>query len=212
MPKDTFFHLPEEKRAVIIRAAEDEFAANGFDLASIQKIIKKAGISRGSFYQYFHDKEDIFFLLLRRFIDAKIEYLQPSLRAQGDSGFFDFLKEVMKAAFKFASINPKGTKLAEEITRSRTMDWEKIKAVAFDELTLTMGQSPFNFYKGLVEKAIESGEINSSLSVERITFFIITLMEGTGKLLTDGSISEPYGKGGEELFDSLIGFLKHGLN
>ncbi|MBA7547176.1 hypothetical protein ES705_39579 [subsurface metagenome] len=34
----------------------DEFAEYGFDLASIQRVIRKAGIPRGSFYQYFEDK------------------------------------------------------------------------------------------------------------------------------------------------------------
>lgn len=64
MPSDTFFRLPEEKRARLIDAAWEEFTAASYADASINKIILKARIPRGSFYQYFTDKEDLFLYLL----------------------------------------------------------------------------------------------------------------------------------------------------
>ncbi|WP_225350832.1 TetR/AcrR family transcriptional regulator [Lacticaseibacillus camelliae] len=63
MPKPTFFRLAETKRKRLIKAAYDEFSRASFQDASISNIIKEAGIPRGSFYQYFEDKSDIFFLL-----------------------------------------------------------------------------------------------------------------------------------------------------
>ncbi|WP_203623136.1 MULTISPECIES: TetR/AcrR family transcriptional regulator [unclassified Lacticaseibacillus] len=66
MPKPTFFRLAEPKRKRLIKAAYDEFSRASFQDASISNIIKDAGIPRGSFYQYFEDKSDIFFYLLDR--------------------------------------------------------------------------------------------------------------------------------------------------
>ncbi|HDR7735887.1 TPA: TetR family transcriptional regulator [Bacillus thuringiensis] len=64
MPKQTFFNLEREKKEVLIQAAMKEFSRVPLFEASISNIIKDAGIPRGSFYQYFEDKEDVFFFLL----------------------------------------------------------------------------------------------------------------------------------------------------
>lgn len=69
MPKQTFFNLPEDKKKKIINAARKEFSRVPIYEASISNIIKNANIPRGSFYQYFENKEDIFFLVLKDFRD-----------------------------------------------------------------------------------------------------------------------------------------------
>lgn len=60
MPTETFHNLPQEKKQIILDAAKKEFSTVAFHDASINKIIKEAGISRGSFYMYFKDKEDLY--------------------------------------------------------------------------------------------------------------------------------------------------------
>jgi AcrR family transcriptional regulator len=64
LPKQTFFNLPEQKRKTLLEAAEREFTRVPIFEASIANIIKIANIPRGSFYQYFEDKEDLYFYLL----------------------------------------------------------------------------------------------------------------------------------------------------
>jgi AcrR family transcriptional regulator len=64
VPKQTFFNLQQDKRKKLIEAAEMEFTRVPLFEASIANIIKMAGISRGSFYQYFEDKDDLYFFLL----------------------------------------------------------------------------------------------------------------------------------------------------
>ena len=64
MSTETFLRLPEEKRNRILDAAWEEFTRVRYTDASINKIILKARIPRGSFYQYFRDKEDLFGYLL----------------------------------------------------------------------------------------------------------------------------------------------------
>ncbi len=59
MPTERFYNLPKEKKEIIIKAAKDEFIQVPFEKVSINRIIKHAGISRGSFYTYFEDKHDL---------------------------------------------------------------------------------------------------------------------------------------------------------
>ena len=53
MPKQTFYKLPQEKQERILAAAKREFTQVRYSDASINQIIRDAGIPRGSFYQYF---------------------------------------------------------------------------------------------------------------------------------------------------------------
>lgn len=64
MPTSTFFRLPEEKRQRLVEAAVAEFTQTRFADVSINRIIQSAHIPRGSFYQYFEDKEDLFRYLM----------------------------------------------------------------------------------------------------------------------------------------------------
>lgn len=59
VPTERFYNLPDEKKKAIRDAAMEEFICAPFEKASINKIIKSAGISRGSFYTYFEDKHDV---------------------------------------------------------------------------------------------------------------------------------------------------------
>lgn len=69
MPKDTFYNLPEEKRKRILDAAAEEVIRVPASEMSINKIIQKAEISRGSFYQYFEDKHDLIQYMLSDYIN-----------------------------------------------------------------------------------------------------------------------------------------------
>jgi len=60
MPRPRFDHLPADRRRHILETAAQEFAAHGFDGASLNNIIERLGISKGSFYYYFDDKADLF--------------------------------------------------------------------------------------------------------------------------------------------------------
>ena len=64
MPTTTFFRLPEEKRDRLMDACWTELTTVRFADISINRIIATAHIPRGSFYQYFEDKEDLIHFLL----------------------------------------------------------------------------------------------------------------------------------------------------
>src|SRR5690625_1465403 len=95
MPKQTFFNLSEEKKQVIITVARKEFSRVPLYEASIANIVKDADISRGSFYQYFEDKEDLFFYVLKLDAEARQNKFMSSLQSyQGD--IFATMKEMFE--------------------------------------------------------------------------------------------------------------------
>lgn len=57
---ELFGRIPEEKRNRIFDAAIHEFATYGYMNANTNKIARRAGISVGSLFQYFDNKEDLF--------------------------------------------------------------------------------------------------------------------------------------------------------
>jgi len=60
MPKSTFGKLAQEKKDRVLSAATDLFAERGFHRTEMDEIAKRAGISKGSLYNYFKSKDDLF--------------------------------------------------------------------------------------------------------------------------------------------------------
>lgn len=82
MPTKTFFHLPEEKQKRLLEAARIEFSRVPLKDASIANIVKIAEIPRGSFYQYFEDKEDLYY------------YYFETVRRDSSKDMFQLIKDV----------------------------------------------------------------------------------------------------------------------
>ena len=78
MIKPTFYNLPEEKRRRITAAIISEFSETSDEKVSINRIIHRAEISRGSFYQYFDDKVDLIEVLMKSFVEAVLENLDTA--------------------------------------------------------------------------------------------------------------------------------------
>lgn len=104
MPKQTFFNLESKKKEVLIQAAMKEFSRVPLFEASISNIIKDAGIPRGSFYQYFEDKEDVFFFLLndhsKRYNDKFISIIKEN---EGDL-FDSYIELYQYTLIKFQNL------------------------------------------------------------------------------------------------------------
>ncbi len=86
MPTPLFFALNTEKRQNIFTAGISEFADCGYENSSTNRIVKKAGISKGSLFKYFPTKEDFYFFVLDEItaelissLEEKINTLSPDL-------------------------------------------------------------------------------------------------------------------------------------
>ncbi len=104
MPTARFFKLKEEKRNQILQAAVEEFSQKEYEEASISGIIKRIPISRGSFYTYFEDKEDVFRYVAGDLIQLALSFILDNVEmAQGN------LPLAMEQIFQTAlSIIPEG--------------------------------------------------------------------------------------------------------
>lgn len=93
MPKELFFTISTEKREHIIKAATEEFTKKDFKDVSVNTIIKKAGISRGSFYTYFDDLGECFTYIVKDLRDTRFRYAVDLLKKE-EGDYFSFVKEL----------------------------------------------------------------------------------------------------------------------
>lgn len=134
MPTSTFFRLPEEKRARLVEAGWTEMTQVRFADISVSRIINAAHIPRGSFYQYFEDKEDLVRYLLG---DAR-EYFIAMLRDILKESQGDLFALPLKAYDRFISqqgyTDPILTRLIKLITLNKGYDLQNFVAGPCDLL------------------------------------------------------------------------------
>ncbi|MCH4886002.1 TetR/AcrR family transcriptional regulator [Acidaminobacter sp. JC074] len=77
--KTAFYKITDEKRQRIEQAAMEEFSCHSFNEASLNNIIKKAGISKGGMFKYIDDKTDIYLhvfeIAMEAFYENQNKYL-----------------------------------------------------------------------------------------------------------------------------------------
>jgi AcrR family transcriptional regulator len=168
MPKDTFLNLTEEKRNLIEDVALNEFAEHGFDSASINRIVEKADIAKGSFYQYFEDKGDLYKHILTRIGEEKLAYITPALQNPADLDFFSFLEEIYRSGLAFAKDHPQKGRVAFEIYKNQTNP-------LFKEIYQEAMSSGKLFYESLLDQAISKGTVDPQLEKGFVIHMLIHL-------------------------------------
>lgn len=119
MPSTTFYNLPAEKRERLLSAARAEFARAPYEEASVNRMIRAAGIPRGSFYMYFTDKEELFRFLMEAYSGMLSDWMGAQLAQNGGDLFAAFL-----ALFDFIQANRESVpfqELAAILHRNRQM-------------------------------------------------------------------------------------------
>lgn len=99
MPSETFFRLSDSKQERIMEAIKEEIAKAPFENFSIGSVIKSCRISRGSFYQYFSNKEDIYMYLIYGYQKQIFSHMKDTLRSNGGD-FFDMLEKTFRFAVR----------------------------------------------------------------------------------------------------------------
>ncbi len=151
MPKETFYRLPGEKRKRIMAAAEREFLENSFEAASINRIIKEVAIPRGSFYQYFEDKKDIFLYIVSTHKNEAFGFVESFIK-DSDGDVFSF----MRKAIDFM-ISAECSEKVEGMKRIFSQPW------VFDMIvsdTMKGKQEEANTPKGIMFKYIDKNQLN----------------------------------------------------
>ena len=78
--------LFDERKRQILEAATRVFAAKGFEGATISDIAREAGVSEGSIYNYFKNKNDLLVSLPRQMIEPTIENVNARISMPGGIG------------------------------------------------------------------------------------------------------------------------------
>ena len=106
MPTKTYLNLPEEKRERIFQAALNEFAQRNVQEASLANIVNEAGISRGSIYQYFRNKDDIYIHVFERLRGERAQYVKPAFDLYKKEPFLIFYETFFMRETEFFLNHP----------------------------------------------------------------------------------------------------------
>lgn len=166
MPKDTFFNLPNEKRDRIIRTAIKEFSKMHYMKVTIDSIVNGARISKGSFYQYFEDKDDIYKYVVNQIGDKKKQALDDMKGKKEQLQFKEYVIELLKVAQNFERKDLELQKLKEKFINECPQ--EVRKEVLKNEIPKS-----YKLFEDVITSYINKGELREDLNV-KISAYMIT--------------------------------------
>lgn len=118
MPKETFFNLPIDKQERIMKAVINEMGLHTYEHININSIIKEASIPRGSFYQYFEDKNDMYTYFYQYIGEKKFKYWGPLLNFEIDMPFMERFYAIYKKGIDFMLDYPDLVKAGQKVISS----------------------------------------------------------------------------------------------
>ncbi|WP_042273346.1 TetR/AcrR family transcriptional regulator [[Clostridium] dakarense] len=101
----TFENLNKEKKQRIINSAIEEFANKGYKNATIDNIVSKADISKGSIFQYFKNKESLYIYIC----DYQINIIKDEIFNQkeiNETDFFELYRHAAHIKFEILKKSP----------------------------------------------------------------------------------------------------------
>ncbi len=115
MPRPRFYKLSVEKQRKILDVAKREFADNGFEDASYNRIIEQAGLSKGAMYYYFDDKIDLYATVFREVQEELIGSFD--LKLDITDSFWSQLEGLYQGAVQLAQDKPELVALIRGLTK-----------------------------------------------------------------------------------------------
>ena len=203
MPKETFFNLPKEKRDLICRVASEEFAAYPFEQASVNRIVAGCGIAKGSFYQYFANKKDLFLYLIQLAGEAKLNYLAPVLENPEQRDFFTLLRELYLAGIQFAVAYPLYAEISKNLLRSKGTP-------LYEEVMASNMPVAYDFFAGLLQNATGKGEVRDDIDLNLFAYLLASLNTLVLEYYFE-YVASDYDEKLLEIIDQFINFLKAGI-
>jgi AcrR family transcriptional regulator len=212
MPKQTFLNLPAAKKERLTAIAIEEFAANDFESASVSRIVARAGIAKGSIYQYFEDKRDLYLHLVAECSRVLLEAVSNAGSPPSGGDVFDLIRWQMSATVRAAAAHPLHARLLERAYSAQTPLGQDIREQG--RMTSEDHLTP------LILAAAERGEVNPDLDPGVVTFVIGAVMNETGRYLAaslglDPDLPDPAALGSdqaERIFDEITEALRSGLS
>lgn len=162
----------EEKRAEILKAAARVFVEYGFDGAKIEDIAKAAGIGKGTVYEYFESKTDLFREMLRNSVEEYRQALAEKI-AQG--------RDIRE---KILNCSQYSTRFLSENLDMLEMAWQASTLMSKETRTWLIEEklSIFRLLEDMVKDGVARAELRQGLEPELAVFSIL------------GTIHQYYGK------------------
>jgi AcrR family transcriptional regulator len=166
MPKDTFKQLPEEKAERIIESAADLFSERGFSRTDVAEIASRSGVAKGSIYNYFESKDDLFMYVCRDGLARWREAVYGDIDKTWD--VYHQIDHMFEKGAAFAQEHPKYIRLYLNVTASGMEEYA-------EELTPESEGHFAIYFKSLLERGIEEGIVRSDLDIPLTSFLINSL-------------------------------------
>jgi TetR/AcrR family transcriptional regulator len=159
-----FLNLETEKQDRIINAAIKEIALKGYDRASTNEIVKKAGISKGLLFHYFGNKKQMYLYLF----DYCYEIIADEFYKKIDLSEPDFFIRIRQAALIKMDLLNKYPEIFKFMEEAYFEDSPEVKA----ELEKKIKElNDFNI--GKVYEGIDISKFREDMDIQKI-FKIIT--------------------------------------
>lgn len=211
MPKETFFNLPAEKRERLIELALEEFAQNDYHHASISRIVAQAGIAKGSFYQYFENKEALYRYLLDLGAQQKATFL-ASEPPDPEMDIFAYLRWLIGAGVQFEFNHPQLSQIGYRAVKNGTLP------AGYMEQAEASAQT---FFTRLVAQGKAQGNIDAGLDADLAAFIFNAIFTELGSYLMDRLAAELEGNddgrvpfhspAADAIFDQVLHILQFGM-
>jgi TetR/AcrR family fatty acid metabolism transcriptional regulator len=155
------------RRESIIQAAIEVFSKKGFQAATISEIAQRAGVAEGSIYQYFKNKEDLFFSIP---IEKTKEFCtQLELHLEGIFGAFNKIRKFVWYFLYFFTVNPEyGRMLMLEMRVSKSF----VKTDTYDFLKKSVGH-----VLEIIIEGQEEGVIRKDTDVYILRHLVLGILE-----------------------------------
>jgi AcrR family transcriptional regulator len=179
MPKSTFFALPKERRDRLVREAIVEFSDRTYAEASLSQIARRAEIPKGSFYQYFDDKLDLYRWLLTDEAPRRKREFVGATALEGD--FWARLETIIERGMAFLVEHPRLARLSAAAA-------DPTAIVEVRGLHKAICEAGLAEIRALLEEGMESGAIRSPRANLAVATRVVAAIIGPG--LTDIVLEE----------------------
>lgn len=207
MPKATFFNLPNDKRSLIISAAMKEFSNANYDAASINQICKNSNIAKGSFYQYFTDKLDLYVYIMTLAVEEKIKFFSAIISEFHTLTLLEQIRLLFRKGVEFANKHPEYAALGEQFSKE---DNELAKLA----VTKERNKQAESLFIQMILNAKTKGEIDSSVDSLALSLLLQSLYGAVNKYIVGKLENASYEYNEEDinsLVDSLLNIIFHGI-
>lgn len=192
MPTDTWNRLPAARRDAVLAAAETEFAANGFSRGSLNVIAREAGVAKGSLFQYFDDKIDLFAHLSERAVDRIGETMAAQAEAlDWSAGFFPAYTRLVDTWVDHFIQNPVDRALSAAVFLEPDPDARSAARAIID-------RSLLDFLRPLLESARDDGWLRADADLEAFLAMLLLVLPHLALAPTFPELDPVLGIGGAD--------------